>query len=501
MPNRKTFLILLISAFVFRLAFGLLRSQIWEIDQFQTYLIGLKCFTTHSWPFFGPDVNGLENKTFQSQIPGAMEGLLIGLPFYVLPIPEAPFILLNLLSVIGIALLTWYIVKRIPGMPYTWLFIWIGIVPWSIQESTTIINPAFIFLPAILFFIGFMESIPLFSLNLVSPFWANAAMGLSLCWIMQFHFSYVYLILLAFLSLILQTLQAKRPAAFLYFALGCLPTFAFIIPTYLQYGLSRNNVSSGFVVPFNWSNVREFWTILARFLSLVCFELPRFIGVGTQTRLDFLKEHYLIFIPGAILWIIGLVQPFILFFIWCQRLFKSLKWVFPVVFLTLFLISGFNGPDQVFHPLTADLGRVLHALWVSLLAAGLIQLAAYWISLLPQTSLGPHWKELNWLMAVVFVMVYASFWFTIKQPLSHIYFVFFPLLMTYSCYCWMRFKDKKIWVLAAKGFVILGVVFQFGYAIAVAPNDSIYPKRDVIGKAIQEKDYHVFGERRPGSLY
>jgi hypothetical protein len=130
-----------------------------------------------------------------------------------------------------------------------------------------------------------------------------------------------------------------------------------------------------------------------------------------------------------------------------------------------------------------------------------VQLTAYWITVLPDAPPGTHWKELNWLMAGVFGMVYVSFWFTIKQPLSHIYFVFFPLLMTYSCYCWMRFKDKKIWVIAAKGFVILGVVFQFGYAIAVASNDSIYPKRDVIGKAIQEKDYHVFGERRPGSLY
>jgi hypothetical protein len=500
MPNRKTFLILFLSTFVFRLAFGLLRSQIWEIDQLQTYLIGLKCFTTHSWPFFGPDVNGAEN-SFQSQIPGAMEGLLIGLPFYLLPIPEAPFILLNFLSIIGVALLTWYIVKRIPGLPYTWLFIWISIVPWSLQESTAIINPAFTFLPAILFFIGFMESVPWFSLNLINPLWANLAMGFSLCWIMQFHFSYVYLIPLAFFSLAVQIIKTRKPVSILYFALGCLPTLTFIIPTYIQYGLSRNNVSSGFVVPFNWSNLREFWTILARFLSLVCFELPRFIGVSTQSRIDFLKEHYWIFVPGVILWGMGLVQPFILFFIWCQQLFKNLKWIFPVVFLTLFLILGFNGPNQVLDPLTADPARVLHALWVSVLAAGLVQLMTYGITRLPLTSPGPHWKELNWLMAVVFLMVYASFWFTIKLPLSHIYFVFFPLLMTYSCYCWMKFKDKKIWVMAAKAFVILGVVFQFGYAIAVAPNDSIYPKRDVISRAIQEKDYRIFGERRPGSLY
>src|SRR5579859_7269655 len=109
MPNRKTLFILISAFFLFRLAFGLLRSQIWEIDQIQTYLIGLKFYTTHNWPFFGPDVNGVENQSFQSQIPGALEGLLIGLPFYILPVPESPFILLNLLSITGVALLAWYI--------------------------------------------------------------------------------------------------------------------------------------------------------------------------------------------------------------------------------------------------------------------------------------------------------------------------------------------------------------------------------------------------------
>jgi hypothetical protein len=501
MPNRKTFLILFLSAFVFRLAFGLLRSQIWEIDQLQTYLIGLKFFTTHSWPYFGPDVNGLENKAFQSQIPGAMEGLLIGLPFYVLPIPEAPFILLNLLSVIGVALLTWYIVKRIPEISYTWLFIWISIVPWSIQESTTIINPAFTFLPAILFFIGFMESIPWFSLSLITPLWANLAMGFSLCWIMQFHFSYVYLIPLTFISLAVQTIKTRRPISVLYFALGCLPTLALIIPTYIQYGLGRNNVSSGFVVPFNWDNVREFWTILARFLSLVCFELPRFLGIDTQSRIQFLIDHAWLLIPGTILWIVGLLQPVVLLLVWSRQLFNNLKWLPLVVFLALFIILSFDsaGINQAFYLFASDKGRILHALWVSLLAAGLMQLFAYGLSFLPQTDPGPHWKELNWLLAAVFLMVYSSFWFTSKLALSHIYFIFFPLLMTYSCYVWMKFKKKGgLW---ARAFIVLGVVFQFGYAITVAPRDSIYPKRDTICKAIQEKNYLVFGERRAGSMY
>jgi hypothetical protein len=120
--QRRILLLLFLGSFLFRLGFGLLRSQIWEIDQKQTYLIGLKCYTTGTWPYFGPDVTGAENKSFHSQIPGALEGLMIGLPFYALPVPEAPFIFLNLMSAFGVLLLTWYICRRVPGLSYPWLF-------------------------------------------------------------------------------------------------------------------------------------------------------------------------------------------------------------------------------------------------------------------------------------------------------------------------------------------------------------------------------------------
>jgi len=50
-------------------------------------------------------------------------------------------------------------------------------------------------------------------------------------------------------------------------------------------------------------------------------------------------------------------------------------------------------------------------------------------------------------------------------------------------------------------FLLVGIYFQLAYAIAVGPHDSIYPKRSAIQQAIREKNYHLFGERRPGSLY
>src|SRR2546422_8495415 len=97
--RRVLIFLALVSAFLFRLAFGLC-SPLWTAseDEKQIYLIGLKFFTTRSWPWFGPDV------TNAIQIPGALQGLLVGLPFYVLPIPEGPYIFLNVLSFASLCL-------------------------------------------------------------------------------------------------------------------------------------------------------------------------------------------------------------------------------------------------------------------------------------------------------------------------------------------------------------------------------------------------------------
>ena len=211
MPSKKQILVLFFLVFLFRLFFGLWQANWMEVDYFQTYLIGLKFYTTGAWPYFGPDVNGLENLSFQSQIPGALEGLLIGLPFHLLPLPEAPFILLNLMNTAGVLLLAGYIHRRLPSLSYAWLCLWVASLPWTLHEGTMIINPAFTFLPGVLFFIGFMEATPFFTLRWLSAPWANALMGLSLFSIMQLHFSYVYLVPLASFSLLAQWRVSRGP--------------------------------------------------------------------------------------------------------------------------------------------------------------------------------------------------------------------------------------------------------------------------------------------------
>ncbi len=460
-----------------------------EIDELQTYLIGLKFYTTNSWPYFGPDVNGIES-TFQSQIPGALEALLVGLPFYILPLPEAPFIFLNLMTAAGVMLLGWYLYRRIPGLSFVWLSLWIAVVPWSLHEATFILNPAYIFLPSVLFFIGFMEATPSFRSGLAPLSWSNALMGLSLFWIMQFHFSYIYLIPLTAFSLLFQLKQTRKSQCVFFFILGSLAPLAFAIPTYLKFGLSSNNVASGFAVPFDWGNVKEFWTILARFLSLVSFEIPRFIGENNHQRFAFLENHPLLLGPGAMLWILGLLQPFVLAAIWFRELRLRFRWMFWILFLGLCVLLSIS-----------DMGEVVKTLSLTLGIMALILTLGLWLGRFQPEKIGPQWQGLNLLLFALFAMVYTSFWFTIKMPLSHIYFILFPFIMAYSCYCWVLFVNEKYGRVLAKVIVVFGIIFQLDYALTLKDQYSIYPQRPLVVKAIQEKNYHLMGERRPGSRY
>ncbi len=407
-----------------------------EIDYFQTYLIGLKFYATGAWPYFGPDVTGLENLSFQSQIPGALEGLLIGLPFHLLPLPEAPFIALNLLNTAAVLLLAGYLHRRLPSLPFVWLSLWIASLPWTLHEGTMIINPALTFLPAVLFFIGFMEATPLFTLRWLAAPWACAWMGLSLFSVMQLHFSYVYLVPLAAFSLLAQIWKSRKPQCLIYFILGALPPLALVVPTYLKYGLSTNNVVSGFTAPFDWDNIKAFGTILARLLSLACYEMPRFLGLTVAKRIAFLAGHPLLLAPGACLWIAGLLQPLVLLLGW----FKQRP------------------------PL-------------------------------------PQWREVKWLLLGILLMAEVSFWFTIKRPYSHIFFVLLPFVAAYACYVGAFFGDSKAGRVLTKVLVAFSVFFWAFYAPSFEPQYSIYPQRAMVAKAIQEKDYHLMGERRPGSLY
>src|SRR5438876_6317428 len=104
----------IIALFAFRLLFGL-SSEFFFEDETQIFLMGLRYHATGAWPYFGPDVVWTK-----SEIPGALQALLVGIPLNLWPVPEAPFVLLNLLSTAALAAWCAYVSKRLPTVP-TWL--------------------------------------------------------------------------------------------------------------------------------------------------------------------------------------------------------------------------------------------------------------------------------------------------------------------------------------------------------------------------------------------
>jgi len=308
-------------AFLFRLAFGLC-TEIWFIDQQQIYLIGLKFYCTGLWPYFGADVAP------HIQLPGALLGLVVGGPLYLCPIPEAPYILLNLLSFAGLVFFAWYCSKRLPQFPKWILYTWLLTAPWALNWSTNIDNDSYVLFGSCLFFIGFLETVPALSLNRLHPAAASFLMGFALFWDIQFHMSYVLLFPFVLASAYFQwkSPRLNRGSSLGAFLLGCLTTGAFLLPTLEKYGLSQGSGGAGGAIAFNPENILSLPVILFRYLSLACCEIPRFIGANTKARLDFLKENAWIAPFAVVAGALGIIQVLALVAGWFQKNHPQKDW-------------------------------------------------------------------------------------------------------------------------------------------------------------------------------
>ena len=386
-----SFVSLFLFLFVFRTLFGL-SGDFMDPDHLQTFLIGLKWFTEGGWPYFGPDL--VVQGALRGQIPGALESFVVGGPFFVLPIPEAPFLFLNLLSLSSISLLSWYLSKRILSIPFLFIFAWISLLPWTLNQSTWVLNPSYLLFGSVIFSIGLMEAIPALSIQFLKPAQALAWMGFGLCWDMQFHFSWILLAPYVPIALLLYSRKAgwgQVPRLLFYFALGALVPGSLILPTLIRYGWHSLWIGGSTTVLFNANHARDFLTILARYLSLACYEIPQFIGGHTSERWEFITRTAPWLFPFAIfLLLVGWIQPFVM-------LWKG--WVQPLVYLKR------RGPDSL------------------------------------RSGEGPVYL----LAGSALLFLYLSFWFTEKEPVSHIAFVYFPIVTVFSLYIWDGFAPQSFW--------------------------------------------------------
>ena len=434
--RRQTiFLAALLLLFLFRLGFGLC-SEFWYEDEQQIYLLGLKFYSTGAWPYYGPDV------TYGIQIPGALQSLLVAVPLFILPIAEAPFILLNILSFSALCLLAWYCSRRLPETPAWIIWAWLLTAPWTVNYSTHIVNPSYVLAGSILFFVGVLETYPQTSRHLISPQWCNFMMGLALFWVMQLHMSWVLLPPYVLVSFYFQyKSQGKGILASLgWFVIGGAITGSLLLPTFLKYGMVGGIGGAGGTIAFNFKNVRGMLNlpegILARFLSFASFELARFIGDRSVKRLAFLRQQPEL-IPFVIfLWAVGIAQPIVMIIRWFSK----------------------NHPQK-------------------------------------------DWQAIKYLTLFTVLLLYVSFSFAIKPPSSHTFYVTLPIAFIYSFYCWSPYLSRRGWQIFAGIVIACGIIFHTGLAINNLSRISLYVDRSIPQSAIELKDYRGLGERRPGARY
>ncbi len=420
--------VLFLLFFTIRFIFGIC-SEFWFDDEVQIYLIGVKFHAGGHWPFFGPDVIYTN-----SQIPGALQGLLVGIPFYILPIPESPYILLNLLSFFSLFLLGFYIKKYLtPAIPEWFLWVWIFTAPWVMNFSTHIVNPSYVLPAAILFFVSFLETIPAFRKNFLNYNLSFLFMGFSLLWIFQLHMSWILLIPFIFVAFFYALRKGVRrlSVSALLFLAGCLISGIFVIPTFLKFGFS--SVSGGGTssnVVLNLSNAAEIFNVIIRLLSLASFEISKFTGCNTKERVQFLTEN---------IW----AAPFILFAIIIG--FIQIFWM---------VFSFFRKYDIV------------------------------------------EWKAIKKLMIFAILVTFISFLFSVKGPSTHTFYLMLPLMIIYSFYCWQRLLKPKWLKIIAVIFLFSNLMFHLSLTLHNYKFHSMYKNRKSPLEAIQTKNFYALGNRR-----
>ena len=307
------------------------------------------------------------------------------------------------------------------------------------QFSPRIVNPSYVMIFAIPFFIGFIEIIELFGKRILKKSWLFFTLGLATTCIMQLHLSWILLLPFtgyAFLHILLREKKELIKSGCLY-VLGLAIGISTLIPTLLFPDPSgAGDVGNNIV--FDWSNFKNLIPILTKYASFAAYEIPYMLGGDIDSRLKVLTEHW---------------------WMW---------WMLPVA---LFLFPF-----------------------------GLSQ-AGFFILSFFQKNKDAAWIKLKWILFFSYIMLFVSFFFSTKGPSPHTFIILFPLPFIYSLFCYRWIMQKYSWVSKLLVIaVIMGVFFQIGLGINSFEKKSVYKDRDRAVKAIEEKNYKILGTRRADHL-
>ena len=227
--NLTLFILILI---LFRIFLGIQINFSHE-DYTQVFLIGLENAFSGNWSYWGPDV--VWSKT---RLPGAMLGLLVGIPLRLTENPYAPIILSNLISGAGLILLSFYAKRRFPALSLYFLLALFLLSPFMLFNGVVLLNTSYlIFSGAILFIV--VSDLFMYRNDLLWDVrYHFLALGFALLFTFQLHLSWV--MFLPFVLVLFYLEWARNPKQWWrllsFFILGSSIASLTLFPTLFTYG-------------------------------------------------------------------------------------------------------------------------------------------------------------------------------------------------------------------------------------------------------------------------
>ncbi len=313
------FVFLLYSGRLWYMYMGYLKNYAWlgNGDESHVYILGLRFFTDHVYPYWGPDIT-----YFSSSLAGGMQGLLIGLPLFVWAHPFSPYLFLFMMLCPAMIYLSWYISKLFPDLPRWLIYGAIALAPFTIHTGMKILNPAYVLFFAIPFMLSLIEIFKIFPKRYIGARWCYFWIGLGVSAVFQLHASWAFLLILWGSAMVYTFLKRQSFAEiiplYLSTILGLIVGAVSLLPTLYHYGvgvlLQEAHSSSG--LSFSIRNITDIGALIYYFVTSCGYEMNSFSGDYRWMRLW--AESYrvgavayvVLQIGGILIFVFQLVLPF-----------------------------------------------------------------------------------------------------------------------------------------------------------------------------------------------
>lgn len=430
------------AAFVFRLFYGL-SMPFWFEDERQVFLIGLRSFARGEWPYFGADVVWTGG-----QVPGALLGWLVRGPLTLWPVPEAPIVALNVLSAATLALFAWYLTRRLTLVPPWLIWTTLFVLPWTLNFSTHVVNPSYALAGGIVFFVGFFEGMPALSRAILPVPLAWGMMGAGLAWMMQIHMSWVLL-----------------------------PPY---VVTAFAAGLMRGGAGS--------RAQRIGWTARAAGGFALGAAVVGSLLIPTVVRYGFGAGDVGSTVQAQVRSPLDLVTT-----------------AARVLSFASFEVNRFLGLSSAERALVFWRHPLLLPFAAIVAAAGLAQPIWMTVSALRTRPGGSDWARVRLLLVATVLLIYATYFFSIRGPQAHSFLVVFPVAILFATSCWQvraEARGGRMPGLERVAMVTIAssVILHAGLAADRWTRLSLYADRELVAAAIRTPNDRFLGDRRDTNL-